>query len=135
VDGVARLLARPVQEVGLAPFLALEAGDVLFIDSSHVAKTGSDVNFLYFEVLPRLAAGVVVHVHDVFLPDEYPPEWVLDEGRSWNEQYLLRALLMHSRAFRVLFGCHAASRLFPELVSEVFGGALGGGSFWIERTI
>ncbi|MDE2256894.1 MAG: class I SAM-dependent methyltransferase, partial [Xanthomonadaceae bacterium] len=105
VPGVSRLLEEKVQNVALAEFAALQAGDILFIDSSHVAKTGSDVNYLYFEVLPRLASGVCVHIHDIFLPHDYPREWVLGENRSWNEQYLLRALLMHSSAFRVVFGC------------------------------
>ncbi|MEO8801981.1 MAG: hypothetical protein ABI304_11880, partial [Rudaea sp.] len=118
-------------------FTALESGDVLFIDSSHVAKTGSDVNYLYFEVLPRLAPGVRVHIHDIFLPHDYPREWVLDENRSWNEQYLLRALLMHSKGFRVIFGCSYAFWRFPELVRTALahpnGHAFAGGSFWIER--
>lgn len=86
------LLARPVQDVPFATFEALEAGDILFIDSTHVAKIGSDVNHLYLEVLPRLAPGVYVHVHDVFWPFEYPKDWIL-EGRAWNELYLLRAML------------------------------------------
>ncbi len=137
VDGVTRLLEEKVQNVALHEFAALQAGDILFIDSSHVAKTGSDVNFLYFEVLPRLASGVRVHIHDIFLPHDYPREWVLDENRSWNEQYLLRALLMHSNAYRVVFGCSYAFWRFPELVLAVLahpkGHAFAGGSFWIER--
>ncbi len=138
VPGVSRLLEEKVQNVALDEFTALEAGDILFIDSSHVAKTGSDVNFLYFDVLPRLASGVRVHIHDIFLPHDYPREWVLDENRSWNEQYLLRALLMHSSAFRVVFGCSYAFWRFPDLVQAALahprGHAFAGGSIWIERT-
>ena len=138
IPGVTRLLQAKVQDVDLAEFAALEAGDALFIDSSHVAKTGSDVNFLYFEVLPRLAPGVRVHIHDIFLPHDYLRDWVLDENRSWNEQYVLRALLMHSTAFRVVFGCSYAFWRFPELVRDALahprGHAFAGGSFWIERT-
>jgi hypothetical protein len=78
-----------------------------------------------------------IHFHDIFLPHDYPREWVLDENRSWNEQYLLRALLMHSSAFRVLFGCSYAFWRFPELVRVALahpqGHAFAGGSFWIER--
>jgi hypothetical protein len=137
VDGVSRLIEEKVQNVPLAEFDKLQAGDVLFIDSSHVAKTGSDVNFLYFEVLPRLVPGVRVHIHDIFLPHDYPREWIIDENRSWNEQYLLRALLMHSNAFRVVFGCSYAFWRFPELVRVALahpqGNAFAGGSFWIER--
>jgi hypothetical protein len=133
--GVRRVWSSRVQQVGLDPFLALGAGDVLFIDSSHVSKTGSDVNFLLLEVLPRLAPGVWIHLHDIFLPQEYPREWVLDEERSWNEQYLVQALLVHSRAFAVRFGSACAWHLFPELVESVFGSRLAGGSLWLEKRI
>jgi hypothetical protein len=138
LPGMARLIESNVQQVPLVEFSQLQAGDVLFIDSSHVAKTGSDVNYLYFEVLPRLATGVRVHIHDIFLPHDYPREWVITQNRSWNEQYLLRALLMHSSGFRVVFGCTYALWRFPELVRAALahprGLAFAGGSFWIERT-
>ncbi len=137
ISGVTALIEKKVQDVPMTEFVALEAGDILFIDSSHVAKTGSDVNFLYFEVLPRLAPGVRVHIHDIFLTCDYPREWVLGENRSWNEQYLLRALLMHSNAFHVVFGCSYAYWRFPELVRAALahpkGHAFAGASFWIER--
>jgi hypothetical protein len=125
-----------VQDVPLSVFESLEAGDVLFIDSSHVAKTGSDVNFVFFEILPRLATGVRVHVHDIFLPMEYPRDWVVDENRSWNEQYLVRALLMFSSRFRVVFGCaHAYVRhraLLATALGVDAGRTFGGGSLWLE---
>jgi hypothetical protein len=137
IEGITRLVEAKVQDVPLDTFAALAAGDVLFIDSSHVAKTGSDVNYLYFEVLPRLASGVYVHVHDIFLPHDYPRDWVLDENRSWNEQYLLRALLMHSSAFAPFFGCSHAFHRFPDLVARALahprGHAFAGGSLWIRR--
>ncbi|MEP6939269.1 MAG: class I SAM-dependent methyltransferase [Rudaea sp.] len=133
-----RLVEAKVQDVALAEFAALEAGDVLFIDSSHVSKTDSDVNFLYFEVLPRLARGVRIHIHDIFLPEDYKREWVLDENRSWNEQYLLRALLMNSTGWRVVFGCNYACLRLPDLLRTALahpkGAIYGGGSFWIEKT-
>ena len=135
--GVSRLLEQKVQEVPSAVFSDLEAGDILFIDSSHVSKTGSDVNYLYFEVLPRLKPGVHVHIHDIFLPLEYPREWVLQENRSWNEQYLLQALLMYSTGFRLTFGCNYAFWKFPGEVIKALtlpgGTGFGGGSFWITR--
>jgi predicted O-methyltransferase YrrM len=90
-----------VQEVPLERFAELESGDILFIDSTHVAKAGSDVPYLYFQVLPRLKPGVLVHIHDIFSGFEYPQPWVF-EGRNWNEIYILRAFLMFNRAFRVL---------------------------------
>jgi hypothetical protein len=123
--------------VPLGIFEALESGDILFIDSSHVSKTGSDVNYLYFEVLPRLKPGVKIHIHDIFLPHEYLKEWVLGECRSWNEQYLLRALLMYSSAFSVVFGCAYAMATMADKVKAALshpkGHAFGGGSFWMEK--
>jgi hypothetical protein len=137
VDGIARQVERRVQELPLEHFADLQAGDLLFIDSSHVAKTDSDVNFLFFDVFPRLAAGVLVHLHDIFLPHDYPPDWVLGENRSWNEQYLLRALLMHSSGFEMLFGCSYAFWRYPGLViaalANADGAGYGGGSFWMRR--
>jgi Rps23 Pro-64 3,4-dihydroxylase Tpa1-like proline 4-hydroxylase/predicted O-methyltransferase YrrM len=137
IAGLSEVIVLPVQQVPLARFEALQAGDILFIDSSHVAKTGSDVNYLFFEVLPRLAAGVRIHIHDIFLPHDYLKDWVIGENRSWNEQYLLRALLMYSTAFRVLFGCSYAFHRYPEAVKQALnlpsGHAFGGGSLWIER--
>ena len=81
-------------------FSSLGENDILFIDSSHVSKTHSDVNYLFFEILPRLRAGVYVHVHDVFYPFEYPREWVY-QGRGWNEAYLTRAFLQYNSAFTI----------------------------------
>ncbi len=137
VEGITRVVEERVERLGTSLFTALEPGDILFIDSSHVAKTGSDVNFLVFDVLPRLRAGVLIHFHDVFLPFEYPQDWVLKRGRSWNEQYVVRALLMHSTAFRVVFACHYAQYRFTDLLRAALahprGMTYGGGSFWIER--
>ena len=96
----ATLIEKRVQEVPLDLFAALGENDVLFIDSSHVSKIGSDVNRLFFEVLPVLAPGVLVHIHDVEGNLDYPRDW-LESGRAWNEQYLLRAFLMNNTAYRM----------------------------------
>jgi predicted O-methyltransferase YrrM len=93
-----------VQKLPLSFFEQLQANDILFIDSSHVLKLGSDVAFLLLEVLPCLAPGVVVHLHDIATSFEYPPEWY-DEGRAWNEAPALRAFLAFNRAFEILFFC------------------------------
>lgn len=136
VAGISRLIQRRVEHVDVAEFNRLERGDMLFIDSSHVAKTGSDVLFLFFQVLPLLKPGVLIHIHDIFLPSEYPREWVIDQNRSWNEQYLLQALLMYSTRFRVLFGCANAAMAHAPLVvaalARADGHGMAGGSFWIE---
>jgi predicted O-methyltransferase YrrM len=94
------LLEMQVQNVELAPFKKLEANDILFVDSSHVSKVGSDVNHIFFNVLPALRSGVLVHFHDVFYPFEYPLEWVY-EGRAWNETYLMRAFLQYNQHFEI----------------------------------
>lgn len=134
VPGVTRLIQRKVQEIMPSEFSRLENGDILFIDSSHVAKTGSDVNHLYFEILPRLAVGVIIHIHDIFFPHDYPKEWVVSEGRNWNEQYLVRALLMYSGGFEVLFGCAYVQTRFPDLLTRTFdGNSYGGGSLWLRK--
>ena len=80
----AEIRVEPVQAVDLAVFDVLGPGDVLFIDSTHVARTGGDVVHDVFTILPRLASGVRVHFHDMFYPFEYPAAWVF-EGRAWNE--------------------------------------------------
>src|SRR5262249_2642609 len=97
-----RILGEKVQEVDIDIFCELTAPDILFIDSSHVVKTGSDVNYIIFKVLPLLQEGVHIHVHDIFYPFEYPPEWVY-EGRAWNEAYLLRAFMQYNGAFEIEF--------------------------------
>ena len=90
----------------MSVFDELNEGDILFIDSTHVLRTGSDVCFELFEVLPRLAPGVLVHFHDIFWPFEYPRAWVVDENRSWNELYAIRAFLMNNSDWHIIFFNH-----------------------------
>ncbi len=125
---------RFVQDVAPEVFSSLTDGDVLFIDSTHVSKAGSDVNHLFFRVIPALAVGVWVHVHDIHWPFEYPKQW-LESGRAWNENYLLRSFLTFNDSFEIqLFG----SQLLAE--EPVAFAALAGtgpdrdsGSIWIRR--
>ena len=130
----ATLIEKRVQDVALGTFASLTANDVLFIDSSHVSKIGSDVNRLYFDVLPALAPGVLIHIHDVAGNLEYPKEWY-DEGRAWNEQYLLRAFLMNNTAYRVelftgwLF--NTRHEWFREHMPLCARG--GGGQLWLRK--
>jgi hypothetical protein len=133
--GLQSLKEQKVQDIELDFFAQLESSDILFIDSSHTVKIGGDVNYLFLEVLPRLKPGVIVHVHDIFLPFEYRRDWVLDEFRFWTEQYLLQAFLTFNSEFEVLMAnsylnCYHREDLkaaFPDLP------AWGGGSFWIRR--
>ena len=89
-----------VQSVSPDVFKKLQAGDILFVDSSHVVKTGSDVNYVLFDILPVLNSGVLIHFHDVFYPFEYPKDWVY-LGRNWNEDYFLKAFLMYNEAYEI----------------------------------
>ena len=98
------LITQTVQNVDLELFLALESGDFLFLDSSHVVGIGSDVVREYLEIVPRVAAGVFIHAHDIFIPADYPREAVLHNLAFWSEQYLLQALLMFNPRFEVLWG-------------------------------
>ncbi|QJR16501.1 class I SAM-dependent methyltransferase [Usitatibacter palustris] len=128
------LARQPVQDFSPEFFRGLGKGDVLFIDSTHVTKSGSDVNHLVFSVLPQLAPGVLVHFHDIFWPFEYPKEWYL-EGRAWNECFLLRAFLQFNTAYRMLrFNSYLGAK-HSEVLSAVdprFAGD-SGGSLWLVR--
>jgi predicted O-methyltransferase YrrM len=135
VPGITEVLVQRVQDVDPELFASLRAGDVLFIDSSHVSKTGSDVNHLFLNVLPRLEVGVLVHVHDVFFPADYPRAWVTEHGFSWNEQYLVQAFLAHNDAFEVVVGSNYLHQRFASRVADLVGGAgYGGGSLWLRKT-
>lgn len=106
------LLRAPLQEIGLAPFEALKAGDLLFVDSSHVLMPGSDVDIVLNRILPMLQAGVLVHLHDVFLPDDYPPEW---RWRSYNEQQGVAAHLIGGRLAPFFASRYVATRMAEAL--------------------
>jgi predicted O-methyltransferase YrrM len=110
------VIRQRVEEVDPAVFTQLERGDILFIDSSHILRPGGDVLFLYQQVLPRLADGVLVHIHDIFTPYDYPESWLVDRVCFWNEQYLLEAFLCFNPTFRPYLSLHALSRShFAEL--------------------
>jgi len=130
------IVAKKLQDTDLELFASLRANDILFIDSSHVAKVGSDVQSLFFNILPALPPGVVVHIHDIFPGFEYPAEW-LREGRGWNEQYILRAFLQFSTDFCIkLFTGHMLLEhpdFFHQHMPNCFRN--GGGNFWMERVI
>jgi len=124
-----------VQDAPLSIFEELEAGDFLFIDSSHVSKVGSDLNDLLFRILPRVRSGVLVHFHDVFYPFEYPRSWI-EQGRFWNEAYLLRAFLQFNAAFQMEIWSHfLASRHPAELAAAIpLAPKDPGASVWLRRT-
>jgi hypothetical protein len=128
------IIVSPVQEVDLARFAELESGDILFIDCSHVVKTGSDAHHLITRVLPVIPSGVYIHIHDMFWAFEYPRDWV-DEGRVWTEAYLLHAFLLFNKEFEiVLFNDWLSCRHYDLMVREVPALAPGaGGALWLRR--
>jgi predicted O-methyltransferase YrrM len=126
------IVERAVQDVDLSTFESLRAGDILFVDSTHVAKVGSDVNRIVFEVLPRLAEGVLVHFHDIYYPFEYPKEWVYG-GRAWNEAYILRAFLEYNDRFPILFFNSFLGKFHAERLRECMPEcAHPGSSLWLR---
>lgn len=96
------IIPSRLQDLSPEVFSQLENNDVLFIDSTHVSKVNSDVNFIFFEILPRLNAGAYIHFHDVFYPFEYPREFVY-EGRAWQELYILRAFLQDNSRYEIVY--------------------------------
>ena len=96
------LVRSRVEEIDPSFFSILQAGDILFIDSSHVIRPTGDVLFEYLELLPRLKVGVIVHIHDIFTPRQYPASWVVDEVKFWNEQDLVEAFLSHNTSWEVI---------------------------------
>jgi predicted O-methyltransferase YrrM len=133
-SGYARIIEREVQQIPLELFASLTAGDILFIDSSHVAKVGSDVNHLVFSVLPELADGVIVHFHDVFYPFEYPKDWIVG-GMAWNEAYVLRAFLQFNQAFGILLFNDYLGQLHRQALQQRAPLAIRdtGGSLWLRK--
>jgi len=129
------LVPSRLQEVSLDRFTSLSANDILFIDSSHVSKVGSDVNYLIFEILPVLQSGVYVHFHDVFYPFEYPKQWIYDLGIAWNEAYLVRSFLQYNAAFRIAFFNTYLEHFHEERFKELMPLCLNnkGGSLWLRK--
>lgn len=123
-----------VQDAPISVFESLRENDILFLDSSHVAKCGSDVNYYLFEILPFLAPGVLIHIHDILYPFEYPEQWVLEGKRSWNEAYAVRAFLQYNREFTILYWTSFATHVFPEKLWALMPIAKEnpGGSLWLR---
>lgn len=134
--GLSRLIARKAQDVDLSLFTGLKENDILFIDSTHVVKIGGDVPYLYLQVIHRLAKGVLVHIHDIFLPSEYPRDWIKN-CIFWSEQYLLYAFLLFNDTFEILWMGSLMHLKYPELLEKAFTSyhkeRVWPGSFWMRR--
>lgn len=122
-----------VQNVSIQEFKKLQKGDILLIDSTHISKTGSDVNHILFHILPELNAGVLIHFHDVFTGFEYPESWIL-QGRSWNEDYILKAFLMNNSEYKIKFFTHHLHQHHKDVFKEMpLLYKNHGANIWLEK--
>lgn len=124
-----------IQNVSLDVFSGLEERDILFVDTSHISKTNSDVNHIIFNILPRISPGVIIHFHDIFFPFEYPKNWILKHHRSWNEAYLLRAFLSHNDMYKILFFNDWVQNEYGDWFQEHMPNMMlnRGGSIWLVK--
>jgi len=125
---------RPVQQAQIEVFSELESGDILFIDSTHVLKTGSDVHYELCKILPCLKPGVLVHFHDIHFPFEYPDDWIFTLNKSWNEVYAIRLFLMYNTRFEVHFWGSALAYFERARIAKSCPSFLlnPGGSLWLR---
>jgi predicted O-methyltransferase YrrM len=129
-----RVMVEKLQDVKLEVFETLEENDILFIDSTHVSKIDSDVNYLFFEILPILKKGVYIHIHDISYPFEYSRQWIY-EGRAWNETYLMRAFLQYNHVFKIKLFTTYLHHFHHDLVAQKMPLTLEdpGGCIWLEK--
>lgn len=131
------IISNPLENFDWNFFGQLERNDILFIDSSHVIRIGGDVLDIILEILPRLRKGVLIHIHDIFLPEHYPDLWVLGEKRFWTEQYLLHAFLAFNKEFSILWPGAYMRLNFGQKCEEAFPSFRCNqtwmGSFWLLR--
>src|SRR5262249_10153863 len=126
------LTQKPVEQIDVDFFSSLDANDILFIDSSHVVKFGSDVCYEFLDVLPRLKPGVWIHVHDIFFPHDYPAEWLLKQRLALNEQYLLEAFLAFNQSFTPQLANYWLCLDHSDEATRLWSNK-GASSFWMKR--
>jgi hypothetical protein len=134
--GLTKFTKEKAENLPLDFFMQLNPGDILFIDSSHVVQTGNEVNYLFLEVLPRLKPGVIIHVHDIYFPREYPRNWIFKYQRFCTEQYLLQAFLAYNHAFEVLFSNSYMHFHHKQELKDTFpsyNGTDWPSSFWMKK--
>jgi len=127
------LIQKRVEQIDVDFFSCLEANDILFIDSSHTVKFGSDVCYEFLEILPRLKPGVWVHVHDIFFPHDYPAEWLIERRMALNEQYLLEAFLSFNKQFQVTLANYWLCLDHRDATSRLWRSNEGASSLWMKR--
>ncbi|MEM7184440.1 MAG: class I SAM-dependent methyltransferase [Spirochaetota bacterium] len=128
-----KIYREPVFNVDKEIFLNLQENDILFLDGSHIFMPGTDVDYLFNLIFPMIKKGVLIHIHDIFLPDRYPSEW---NWRCYNEQNALLSLLVGGNHFKVYFPCHFIKKYHPESLKEIYYTTPEGGyesSFWLQK--
>lgn len=96
-----KILRKKIENLDESYYLALEKNDILFIDSSHIIRPQGDVLKIFFEIVPKLKKGTIVHVHDIFTPKDYPEKWLIEQNKFWNEQYIVEALMMNKDKYEI----------------------------------
>lgn len=131
---VSQIFETNLEKTNINIFHKLNNNDILFIDSTHVAKIGSDVNHIIFNILPSLNKGVIIHIHDIFYPFEYPKEWVYD-GRAWNEDYIVKAFLQFNNHFEIIYFNNYFAQKYKNIVNKNIPNILTnpGGSIWLKK--
>ena len=129
------LLVKKIEEVPLSRFEQLEAGDILFIDTTHIIKAQSDCCYELLEIIPALRPGVLIHVHDIYTPYDYPEELLLDQLRSFNEQYGLECLLSNSSDLEVVLPLYLMWKDHRNLLDELMPQATirPPAAFWVQK--
>jgi len=134
-----QLIQERLEHLDLGLFKQLQSGDILFIDSTHTVKFNSDVCREFLEIIPTLNTGVWIHIHDIFFPLDYPPHWLIQERRAWNEQYLVEAFLSYNTQFDVKLANHWVALDYPEEAAKVWPkvrdwqGSHHCGSLWLRK--
>ena len=123
-----------LENIPLTLFEQLQENDILFIDSSHVSKINSDVNYLFFEILPRLNKGVYIHIHDIYWPFEYPKRWIY-EGRAYTEAYMLRAFLMDNQNYSIVLFMDMLKKNCADKINSAMRDCVSDGSIWIRKEV
>ena len=136
IKNIKSLVKKPVQELSAEYFNDnLNDGDILFIDSTHTVKIGSDCLHLYLRIIPEIRKKIFIHIHDIFLPMGMLKNWALDKNIFWTEQYLLQALIRKNPKYKVIFGSHYHGIYNNDLLIQLMNGkaAVGeGGSYWLQ---
>jgi uncharacterized UPF0146 family protein len=107
-----KIIRKKIEDINLKKFLNLDKNDILFIDSSHMIRPQGDVLKIFLEILPKLKKGVIVHVHDIFTPKNYPKRWLIKENKFWNEQYLVEALISNSNKYEIFLSLNFLKNKF-----------------------